>query len=82
MRYAADMRTTIDIDDDLLLTVKEIARQQKKPAGDVVSTLLRRSLQPRSFRQNYRNRLPLLPRRPRGATVTSELVHRLRDQDE
>lgn len=76
------MRTTIDIDDELLLTVKEIARREKKTAGDVVSTLLRESLQPKSFDREYRNGVPLLPRRPHGATVTSALVDRLRDEDE
>ena len=82
MRYAKSMRTTIDIDDELLLTVKEIAQRQKRTAGDVVSSLLRESLQPKSFSREYRNGVPLLPRRPQGITVTTALVNRLRDEDE
>jgi hypothetical protein len=76
------MRTTLDVDDELLSTVKEIARRQRKTAGDVVSDLLRESLQPKSYKQEYRNGVPLLPRRPHGVRVTSELVNRLRDEDE
>ena len=76
------VRTTIDIDDQLLLTVKEIARNEKKTAGEVVSILLRESLQPASLKREYRNGVPLLPRRLHGAMVTAELVNRLRDEDE
>jgi hypothetical protein len=76
------MRTTLDIDDELLLTVKEIARQRKTTAGNVVSTLLRKSRQPKSFKLEYRNGVPLLPRRPNGPVVTAELVSRLASEDE
>ena len=82
MRYADGMRTTIDIDDEILSTVKEIARMQKQTAGDVVSRLLRESLQPKSFAREYRNGVPLLPRRSPDVRVTTELVNRLRDEEE
>lgn len=38
------MRTTIDIDDDLLAATKELARKEGSTAGQVVSRLLRHSL--------------------------------------
>lgn len=38
------MRTTLDIDDDVLLAAKEIARRNGETAGQVVSELLRRAL--------------------------------------
>lgn len=38
------MRTTLDIDHDLLLVAKELARREGASAGAVVSRLLRRSL--------------------------------------
>jgi hypothetical protein len=63
------MRTTLDIDDELLLTVKQIAHQRKTTAGSVVSSLLRESLQPTSFRPEYRNGIPLLPRRPNAPSL-------------
>ena len=82
MLYSGVVRTTLEIDDEVLYTVKEIANQQKTSAGKVVSTLLRESLQPKSFQLEYRNGLPLLPRRPHGPVVTAELVNRLLDEDE
>jgi hypothetical protein len=38
------MRTTLDIDDDLLRAAKELARREKLSAGQVVSRLLREAL--------------------------------------
>ena len=38
------MRTTLEIDDDLLQAAKDLARQQKTTAGHVVSSLLRQAL--------------------------------------
>lgn len=38
------MRTTLDIDNDVLMAAKELARQQNLSAGQVVSQLLRRVL--------------------------------------
>jgi hypothetical protein len=76
------VRTTLDIDDELLLTIKEMARQRKTTAGSMVSSLLREALQPKSFKLEYRDGVPLLPRRENAPVVTSELVNRLRDEDE
>jgi hypothetical protein len=38
------MRTTLDIDDDLLAAAKELARRENVSAGQVVSRLLRQGL--------------------------------------
>lgn len=38
------MRTTLDIDDDVLRAAKERARREHKTAGQVVSELLRQAL--------------------------------------
>ena len=38
------MRTTLEIDDDLLQAAKDLARQRKTTAGQVVSGLLRQAL--------------------------------------
>jgi hypothetical protein len=38
------MRTTLDIDDDILQAAKEIARAEKKTAGQVLSELARKGL--------------------------------------
>jgi Arc/MetJ family transcription regulator len=80
--YASGVRTTIDIDDELLTAVKKIAHQKKTTAGRVVSTLLREALGSKSVEMEYRNGIPVLPRRPNGPVGTMELVNRLRDEDE
>jgi hypothetical protein len=38
------MRTTVDLDDDVLLAVKERARREKRTAGQVLSDLARQAL--------------------------------------
>ena len=82
MRYDKCMRTTLDIEDELLLTVKQMAEQRKTTAGRVISALLRESLQPKPFELGHRNGVPILPRRPNGPVVTADLVNRLLDEDE
>jgi hypothetical protein len=76
------MRTTIDIADDVLLEVKEIAARQKKSTGSVVSNLLRDVLQSKPSKREYHNGVPLLPRRSHGLGISALLVKRLRDEDE
>jgi hypothetical protein len=71
------MRTTLDIDDDLLSIAEERARQQCKPTGQVVSELIRQALQPQDAL--FHNGIQVLPRRP-GVVVTMEMVNRLRDE--
>jgi hypothetical protein len=82
MRYAGFVRTTLEIDDELLLTVKEMAQQRKTTAGSIISSILRDSLRAKPLKREYKNGVPLLPRRPNGPVVTTELVNRLRDEDE
>ena len=74
------MRTTLDLDDDVLQAAKEIAAARGRTAGQVVSDLLRKALaSPQAGR--VRNGVPLLPKRPPGAQrPTLALVNRLRDE--
>lgn len=74
------MRTTLTIDDDLLLRAKEIADHQQRSLGAVVSDYLRRSLKPDDPAPAYRNGIQLLPKT--GQTITLEMVNALRDDDE
>jgi hypothetical protein len=74
------MRTTLDLDDDVLQAAKEIAASKGTTAGRVVSDLLRRALTP-STSGRVRNGVPLLPRRPPGAPgPTMKQVNALRDE--
>lgn len=73
------MRTTLDIDDDVLQAAKELGALQGKTAGQVVSELARKGLAPAAPRRD-RNGVPVLPRRPVGRPhPTMRLVNRLRD---
>ena len=38
------MRTTLDIDDDVLQAAKDLARRKKKTAGEIISELARQAL--------------------------------------
>ncbi len=43
------MRTTIHIDDDIYKAAKDIADAENKSLGEVISSLARRALAPRSY---------------------------------
>lgn len=73
------MRTTLSLDDDVLLAAKAIAGQQGRSLGEVVSELARRSLQ-RPVSRAERNGIPLLASRPDSTPVSMELVNALRDE--
>jgi hypothetical protein len=73
------MRTTLDIEDDILQAVKQIALNRGATAGRVLSELAREALEPANSR-TLRNGVALLPRRPAGgAKPTMALVNSLRD---
>ena len=73
------VRTTLAIDDDVLLAAKAIARQQHSSVGSVVSELARRALR-RPQAPTSRNGIPLLPLSSPGAVVTIDAVNALRDE--
>jgi hypothetical protein len=74
------VRTTLDIDDDVLQAARELAANRKTSAGKVLSELARSALEPKG-RIAERNGVPLLPRRPSGSPrPTMDLVNRLRDE--
>jgi hypothetical protein len=73
------MRTTLDLDDDVLEAAKELAAARGTTAGKMVSALLRTALEPGRV-PRVRNGVPLLPKRAAGARrPTMALVNRLRD---
>ena len=80
------MRTTLDIDDDLLAATKELARREGSTAGAVVSRLLRRSLTgqdiaaPRKAGARRVAGFEPFPARP-GVLVTDAQVNALRDAE-
>jgi hypothetical protein len=81
MRDDPKMRTTLDLDEDVLQAAKEMAAARGTTAGKVLSELARRALAPQRVRR-VRNGVPLLPRRPEGAPpLTMKRVNALRDDE-
>ena len=73
------MRTTLNIDEDVLLAAKAIAKQKSLSMGKVLSDLARQTLT-RQSEADTRNGVPLFPQQADAAVVTMELVNRLRDE--
>ncbi len=76
------MRTTLDIEDDVLQAAKELARQGGGTAGKVISTLARRSMAVSSGQESKvspvsRGGVPVLP--SRGEVITLEHVQNMMD---
>ena len=75
-----DMRTTVDIEDDVLQAAKEIANRRGLTAGRVISELMRQALAPPAKPARTRNGVPLLSPRPAGTpALTMKVVNDLRD---
>jgi hypothetical protein len=73
------MRTTVDLEEDVLLAVKEIAKQRGNTIGQVLSDLARQALTRRTP-VSSKHALPLFPVQPDAGVVTLELVNHLRDE--
>jgi len=78
------MRTTLDIDEDVLQAAKERAKRERKTVGEMISELARRALTtpqgPPSGKQPKAVH-GLLPFARRGGVVTNDLIDKLRDED-
>ena len=77
------MRTTLNIDVDVLAAAKEIAQRERKTAGQSVSELMREGLQARAERSaamSSGRQLGFRPIPAGGATVTNQLVNDMRDE--
>ena len=82
------MRTTLDLDDEVLAAVKELARRQRVSAGALISRLLRERLSgsldgtpARGGAQPKVNAAGFRPLPRRGTVVSNDLVNILRETD-
>ena len=75
------MRTTLDIDADLLQAAKEMAAMHKKTLGQMVSELIRKGMERPAPTVRVRNGIPLFAHRPGAPPTTMEMVNRLRDEE-
>ena len=83
------MRTTLDLDPDVLMAAKELAARSRRTAGQVISEVFRRGLQqptPGSKPSQTLSKprlaagFEVIP--ANGRVVTAELVRRLREESE
>ena len=75
------MRTTLDIEDDVLQAAKELAQRNGSTAGQVISDLARRGLNAPTAQRRpaLRGGVPVLP--SRGEIVTLDHVQRIQDEE-
>jgi hypothetical protein len=82
------MRTTLDIDDDVLFAAKEIAAKERKTAGKILSEFFRRGIQSLDrgsadgiSAQPFvlKNGIPILP--SRGEVVTTDQIERMMEEE-
>jgi len=74
------MRTTIDLDDDLVLVAKELAGRRKTTMGRIVSDMFRKALEPTNA-PPMRNGVPLFTPVKGAPRPSMDLVNRLRDSE-
>ena len=75
------MRTTLTLDDDVLMAAKGLAERQRKTVGEIVSALARQGLRREGGNPPaIRNGVVLLPTGPDSKPVTLALVNQLRDE--
>ena len=78
------MRTTLDIDEDVLFAAKDLARRERTTAGEVISRLARKGL---TGTATAAAREPdgiygLRPLARDGRVVSNELINKLREDGE
>ena len=80
------MRTTLEIEDDVLLAAKELARRGGTTAGQAISDLVRQALtQPAATKSGGAKEPAAVygfrPFPSRGSVVTNEQIDKLRDEE-
>ena len=72
------MRTTIDLEEDLVLVAKQLAAQRDSTMGRIISEYFRKGLEPGKTAK-MRNGFPLFDLKPGAPKPSLELINRLRD---
>ena len=74
------MRTTLNLDDDVIATARALASQKGQSLGEAVSELIRRAVRPAAKAPAKRNGIPLFPVALGARQVTPEIVAELLDE--
>jgi hypothetical protein len=73
------MRTTLELDDDIVMVAKQLAKHRRLTMGQVISDLARRALEPNA-QAKTRNGVLLFTPKPGARKPSLALVNRLRDE--
>lgn len=73
------MRTTLNLDDDVMRAVRSLARERGESLGTVVSDLVRKALEPTAA-QRYEIDVPVFIVREGAAPITPEMVRSALDE--
>ncbi len=67
------MRTTVNLDDDMLRAVRSLAQERDESLGTVISALLRKALSPPD-QSTYEEDFPVFQVREDSPPITPEMV--------
>lgn len=84
MFYVLWMRTTLEIDDELLLAAKSVAKSSNKSIGEVISEWGLQALQSKHSEtspRKKRNGVPLFDREGVQVRVSMDLIKKLQDEE-
>ncbi len=73
------MRTTLDLDEDVVVAARELAAAERRSLGKVISELARRGLTP--ARVEAGDDLPVIRVPGAAAPITPEMVRRALDEN-
>jgi hypothetical protein len=83
MQIHTSMRTTLALDDDVLIIAKQKAQRENLSIGQAVSELMRAGIRakqnPAALRKPTTSKYAVLP--ARDEIITSEHVYKLQDQE-
>lgn len=72
--YDASVRTTVNLDDDVVEAARSIAASEHRSLGEVLSELVRRGLAPRQGAYAVQDGFPVFSVDPGAGAITSEMV--------
>jgi hypothetical protein len=75
------MRTTVNLDDDVLLAVRERAHRERRTIGEVLSELARQALVGRAPGRAVEEFHGFRPLPARGRPVSNAIIDRLREDE-
>ena len=74
------MRTTLEIEDDVLEVAKDMAKHRSLSLGKAVSLLMRKAITPAQSETTLRNGIRVITRTQDAKPVTLDVVNQLRDE--